>query len=95
MDIRDVTRAFTHKLGAKRDKSGHHIYFYFSYEGSDYTVGKLSHAWRGHLNDTQIGMLARHLHLQNSEFEQFVECTIGADDMIEMWLQRRPRRQGG
>ena len=52
--MRDVKHAFTRKLGAEEDSSGDHNYFYFEYQGSEYTVGKLSHSWGGNLNDTQI-----------------------------------------
>lgn len=88
MRLRDAKKAFTHKLGADQDNSGDHIYFYFKYKGSDYTVGKLSHSWRGSLNDTQIGMLARRLHLQKRDFEQFITCELSTPDMINLWQQR-------
>jgi len=87
--IRDATNAFTRKLGAEQDDSGDHTYFYLNYEGSQYTVGKLSHSWRGSLNDTQIGILAHKLCLRKREFEQFVTCELSAPDMIKLWQQRK------
>jgi hypothetical protein len=87
---RDVERAFTHKLGADRDDSGDHVYFYLHHQGSDYTVGKLSHSWSGDLNNTQVGMLARKLCLQKREFEQLVACSLDAEDAIAIWQSRRP-----
>ena len=89
MKIHDVKKTFTHKLGARADYSGDHIYFYFEYEGSEYTVGKLSHSWKGDLNDTQIGMLSRKLALRKQEFEDFVDCTLKTPDMITLWQSRR------
>ncbi len=84
-----MERAFTNKLGALKDSSGHHIFFYLRYEDREYTVGKLSHSWRGALNDTQLGMLARKLHLTKCEFEQWVECALSNDEMIGLWIRRR------
>jgi len=67
LNIRDVKRALKNKLGAEEDVSGDHIYYYLDYQGSQYTVGKLSHSWSGTLNDTQIGMLSHKLHLQKKK----------------------------
>jgi len=89
LDVHDAIRAFTRKLGAIKDESGDHIYFYLSFEGSDYIVGKLSHSWTSNLNDTQINMLAHKLYLKKREFEQFVSCKLTAPDMINLWQQRR------
>ncbi len=89
MNVREVERAFVGKLGAQRDDSGDHIYFYLRHGQSDFTVGKLSHSWRGQLNDTQIMMLARKLHLYKREFEQFVDCEMNREQAIAIWLQRR------
>ena len=87
--IREVKHAFTRKLGAEEDSSGDHTYFYFEYQGSEYTVGKLSHSWSGNLNDTQILLLGRKLFLKKREFEEWVDCTLSNDKMIEVWLKRR------
>jgi len=87
--IRDVQRAFTSKLKAEPDVSGDHIYFYLSFKGSEYTVGKLSRSWRGTLNDTQIMMLTRRLHLKKREFENWVICNITNSEMIKLWQNRR------
>lgn len=90
MRVRDVESAFTGKLGAERDDSGDHIFFYLKHRESEYTVGKLSHAWRRDLNDTQIQLLAHKLRLQKREFEQFVDCTITPEEVIKRWESRRP-----
>lgn len=92
MRLRDASKAFTSKLGAEREDSDDHIYFYLNYQGSEYTVGKLSHSWRGTLNDTQISMLARKLSLLKREFEQFVSCELSASETINLWQQQRHRR---
>jgi hypothetical protein len=89
LTVSDVEYCFVSKLGADRDDSGDHIYFYLNYHGSQYTVGKLSHSWRGSLNDTQVLMLARKLHLQKREFEQLVSCHLQAPDAIDLWQSRR------
>ena len=87
--VRDVEHGYVNKLGAERDPSGDHIYFYLNYGGSQYIVGKLSHSWRGALNDTQIMMLARKLCLQKREFERFVDCDLQAAEVIDLWQRRR------
>jgi hypothetical protein len=88
VDLKDVERALTNKLGARRDPSGHHIFFYLDHQGCTYTVGKVSHSWRGHLNDTQISMMARKLRLQRMEFENFVDCSLDACSVIRLFLAR-------
>jgi hypothetical protein len=87
--VRDVEQAFVRKLGAERDDSGHHVYFYLSHQQNQYTVGKISHAWRGALNDTQIAMLARKMRLKKREFECFVDCSLDASATINLFLTRR------
>ncbi len=89
MTVSDVEYALKSKLGASRDRSGDHIYFYFRDGTSDYTVGKLSHSWRGHLNDAQVMMLARKLRLRKLEFESFVDCGLDTRKMLEAWRKRR------
>lgn len=89
MKVDDVRRAFMRKLGAVEDRQGHHDFFYLDYQDSEYTVGKLSHSWSGNLNETQVRMLANKLHLENREFERFVECTLSREDMISVWQSRQ------
>ena len=92
MRLREVESAFTGKLGATRDDSGDHIYFYLEHEGSEYTVGKLSHSWKRDLNNTQVLLLARKLCLQMRAFEPFVDCGITKEQMIQLWQSRRAGR---
>ena len=94
MTVGDAEYALKNKLGASRDPSGDHIYFYLRDGQSDYTVGKLSHSWRGHLDDTQIMMLARKLRLTKREFESFVDCTLETAQMLQVWRQRGPHGGG-
>ncbi len=89
LTVRDVEHCVVSKLGAERDESGDHIYFYLNHQGSQYTVGKLSHSWKGSLNDTQVLMLARKLHLQKREFERLVSCDLIAADAVDFWQTRR------
>ena len=89
MTVHETNRALTRKLGASRETSGHHIFFYLTDGGAEYTVAKMSHAWRGQLDDTQIGMLAKKLRLSKREFETFVDCTLEVNDMLTLWRQRR------
>ncbi len=91
MTVDNVEAAFSRKLGASRDPSGHHIFFYFREGESEYTVGKLSHSWNGQLNNTQILMLAKKLYLAKQEFEDFVGCGLTTDQMLQIWRQRRVR----
>ena len=88
LTISDVEKAFVYKLGAQKDTSGDHIHFYLNYHGSEYTVGKLSRSWKGSLNNSQIGMLARKLYLQKREFEQWVNCTVTNTEMTDLWQER-------
>jgi hypothetical protein len=90
MTVDEAKGAFTGKLGATEDKQKKHIYFFFKDSDSDYTIGKISHSWRGQLNDTQTGMLAKKLHLQKQEFENWVGCTLRNDEMLQIWRSRRP-----
>lgn len=90
MTVHEAARALTRKLGAARDPAGHHIFFYFTDGDSEYTVGKISHSWKGQLDDTQIVMLARKLHLSKREFEEFVDCSLTLAPMLALWRQRRP-----
>lgn len=90
MTVDDAKDAFTGKLGAIQDKSGKHIFFYFRDSDSDYTVGKISHSWRGQLNNTQIMLLAKKLRLQKQEFEKWVDCTLQTDEMLQIWRNRPP-----
>ena len=89
MKVSEIKRIFKEKLGADQDNSGDHIYFYLDYKGSEYTVGKLSHSWRGTLNNTQIMMMARKLYLKKNEFEQFVDCSLTTAEMLNLWQMRR------
>ncbi len=88
MTVNEAKGAYTGKLGATEDKRGKHIFFCFKDSGSDYTIGKISHSWRGQLNDTQIGLLARKLRLQKQEFENWVDCTLQNDEMLQIWRNR-------
>lgn len=89
MTVRDVEDCLVRKLGAERDESGDHIYFYLNHQSSEYTVGKLSHSWKGSLNDTQVLMLARKLFLQKREFERLVSCDLSAAEAVDLWQARR------
>ena len=89
LTVREVRGAYTRKLGATLDDSGDHVYYYLEYQGSEYTVGKISHSWKGNLNDTQVMMLARKLRLQKREFELWVICDINTQDMLQIWQERR------
>lgn len=90
MDVRDAERAFVNKLGATRDDSGDHVIFYYDIQGSKHRVGKLSHSWRGQLNDTQLGMLSRYLGLKKQEFQKWVTCTLDNESMIAIWRTNKP-----
>lgn len=90
MDVRDVQRAFTRKLGAVEDRKRHHIFFFYQDGDFTYEVGKLSHSWSGNLNDAQEGMLARKLQLQKRQFVEFVDCSLSTEDMVAIWRSGRP-----
>lgn len=89
LTVRDVEDCLTRKLGAESDDSGDHIYYYLNHQGGQYTVGKLSHSWKGSLNNTQVMMLARKLHLQKREFERLISCDLSGADAVNLWQTRR------
>jgi hypothetical protein len=92
MTVDEAKWAFTVKLGASEDRSGEHIYFYFTDGNSEYTIGKMSHSWRGgkQLNDWLIKSMAKKMCLSKKDFEQFVDCTLAKPQMLKKWrLQRR------
>ena len=91
MHVSDAEYALKGKLGATRDRSGDHIYFYLKDGDSEYTVGKISHSWKGQLNTTQILMLAKKLHLSKQDFEAFVDCGLKRPEMLELWRKGRLR----
>ncbi len=93
LTVNDIKSAFTGKMGATEDDSGDHTYYYLDYEGSEYTVGKISHSWGGSLNNTQILMFARKLFLQKREFEKWVVCDIDTPEMLQIWQSRRQAAQ--
>ena len=89
LTVDNIVRAYINKLGATEDDSGGHIYFYLEFQGSEYTVGKLSHSWRGTLDNTQVLMVARKLRLQKREFELWVICDMETPEMLSKWQERR------
>jgi len=89
LTVKDVVRAYINKLGAIQERSGDHIYFYLEFQGSEYTIGKLSHSWGGTLDDTQVLMVARKLRLQKREFELWVICDMENPEMLSIWQERR------
>lgn len=89
LTVDNIVSAYINKLGATEDDSGDHIYFYLEFQGSEYTVGKLSHSWRGSLDNTQVLMVARKLRLQKREFELWVICDMGTPEMLSKWQERR------
>lgn len=90
MDVSDVDHKLQQKLGAVRDRSGHHVFFYQTIDGKEHLVAKMSHSWRGQLDKTQIKMLADGLRLQLHEFELFVDCAESAEQVIKKFLARPP-----
>jgi hypothetical protein len=90
MRVEDVVRAYRTKLGASMTRSGDHVRFYIARRGRTREVGKLSHSWRGHMNDHQITLVARGLALRRTEFQDFVDCPLSAADALDLWENRRP-----
>jgi len=93
MTVNDAKQAFTAKLGASEDRSGEHVFFYFTDGSSEYLVGKMSHSWKGakQLPEPIIRSMAKKLNLTKKDFESFVECSLGTDDMLRKWRVQRPR----
>lgn len=76
------------KLDGVEDRSGHHIYFYLTIDGSDCRVGKLSHSARGQAEDFIIKDTARRLKLTKKEFVSLVECEISKEEHEKLWRER-------
>ena len=54
LQLWEVDRALTHKLGAERDDSGHHVFYYLTLDEGDHTVGKVSHSWSGNIGTAVV-----------------------------------------
>ena len=89
MDVHEVRATMLGKLGAAEDRSGHHVFFYLPYEGREYKGPKLSHSWRGDLNDQQINWVKKSLLLTKAEFERLVDCSLETEQFYEVWAQRK------
>ena len=89
MDVREVRTAMIGKLEAFEDRSGGHVFFYLPYEGREYKGPKLSHSWRGELNDQQIDWLKKPLLLTKAEFENLVDCSLETEQFYEVCAQRK------
>ena len=89
MDVRDVRRTLTGKLGAAEDRGGHHVFYYLQYQGEEYMGSKLSHSWRGDLNDYQIDLIKKPLFLNTAEFQELVACPLTREAFFNLWSQRK------
>ena len=92
MDVRDVRRTLTGKLGAVEDRASHHVFFYLQYGDKEYRGPKISHSWRGDLNDQQVDWLKNPLLLSKEEFEQLVDCPLTRDAFFNIWVERKGLR---
>ena len=90
MDYREIRSTLVSKLEAIEDRSGDHIYFYLTIDGRDFTVGKLSHSFRGQALDYVISDTARRLKLNKREFASLVDCEIDKLRHETLWKQRDP-----
>lgn len=90
MDYRDIRSTLMAKLDGVEDRSGDHIYFYLTIDGSDFRVGKLSHSARGQAYDYIIKDTARRLKLTRIEFVSLVDCHISKEQHERIWRERDP-----
>lgn len=89
MDVRAVRRIFTGKLGATEDRASHHIFYFLQYQGKLYLGSKMSHSWRGDLDDQQIEWIKKPLLLSKEEFVSVVDCSLSKDEFFNLWVQRK------
>ena len=89
MDVRAVRSTFLGKLAALEDRGRDHIFYYLTYDGRTYRGPKMSHSWRGDLNDQQIDWLKKPLELTKGEFETLVACDLTGDDFFVLWASRK------
>lgn len=89
MDVRDIRRALKRKLSAYEDRARHHVFYFLEYDGKEYRGPKLSHSWRGDLDDQQLDWIKRPLLLSKAEFENLVECPLSREEFYKIWAQRK------
>ena len=89
MDVRDVRKALTGKLGATEDRATHHVFYYLEYQGQEYRGPKMSHSWRRNLDDWQIDRLKNPLLLSKEEFVSLVDCSLSKDEFFTLWARRK------
>ena len=89
MDVRTVRRILLRKLDAVEDRAGHHVFFYLDYQGKRYLGPKMSHSWRGNLDDQQIDWLKKPLLLTSREFEELISCSLTREDFFARWAERK------
>ena len=92
MDVRAVRAALIRKLEAIEDRARHHVFFYLDYDGRRYLGSKMSHSWRGDLDDQQIDWVKKPLLLSKSEFDQLVDCPMTKNQFFEVWIGRKGLR---
>ena len=89
MDVREIRRVLIGKLSAYEDRARHHVFYFLRYDGKDYRGPKLSHSWRGDLDDQQIDWIKRPLLLSKAELENLVECPLSGEEFYVIWAQRK------
>ena len=89
MDVRTVRSVFLGKLSAEEDRARNHIFYYLEHNGRKYRGPKMSHSWRGELNDQQIDWLKKPLELTKGEFETLVACDLTGEDFFVLWASRK------
>ena len=81
MDIRDLQSALKTKLGASENRKGDHIFFFADLGQRNQRVAKFSHSARGQLPHFVVSYTAKALKLNNSQLNQFVDCTLSGDEV--------------
>lgn len=89
MHVREIRVTLKNKLQAVEDRGQHHVFFYLPYRGKEYFGAKVSHSWRGDLNDQQIDWVKKGLLLTKREFEELVDCPLTKDRFFQIWANRK------
>lgn len=84
------TKDISSKLSSKGFVPEHrdHTFFYLYYKNKKTSVyTKLSHSISEYSNNL-LSQMAKQLSLTNSEFENFLECPLTYDNLIERLMER-------
>lgn len=88
MDYQELRAALLRKGQAEEDTKRDHSFFFIVVAGKKERATKLSHGERGQINNELLSLIARQMRLKREELQDFVDCTLGREDWLRLWLVR-------